>query len=125
MSRSSIPSPDEALAGMAKTGSPRTPMGREGAKFTATSAAGTGKATLVPKKNSKSADPANPGSKANRQNVPQTPAMERKGAAYTIKGVIHKPTDPAAGMTQANGRIVSAATNRDRSNFDGGAGASY
>ena len=108
---------------MAKQG--RTPVGRGGTAFTAPSATGTGKATLVPKKDAKAADPANPGSKADRQNIQQTPAMERMGAAYTIKGAIHKPTDPSAGMTQANGRVISSATNRDRGNFDGGAGASY
>jgi hypothetical protein len=35
MANSSIPSPEEALAGMAKTGSPRQPMNKEGVKFSA------------------------------------------------------------------------------------------
>ena len=111
---------DAALAAMATQG--RTPMGKDGVKFSASS--GTGRAKLVPKQGAQAADPTG-GGKADRANILQTPAMERKGAAYTIKAGIHKPTDPAAGMTQANGRIITSATNRDRGNFDSGAGASY
>jgi len=119
---SSIPSPDEALAGMAKQG--RTPIGREGAKFSSPSASPKA-GTLVPKKDSKAGDPTGAGSKMNRQNVPQVPGGERHGAAYSIKAKYTKLTDPAAGMTQANGRIIASATKRDRANFDSGAGASY
>lgn len=115
---------DAALAGSANQG--RKPMGKEGIAFTATSATGTGKATLVSKKgNAKAGDPTGAGSKANRSNVAQTPGGERTGAAYSIKASYTKMTDPAAGMTQANGKIIATATKRDRTNFDGGMGASY
>jgi hypothetical protein len=125
MASTSIPGPDEALAGMAKTGAPRKPMGKDALKFTNVSGANSDSTTLVPKKNLQAGDPTGMGTKVNRENVQQTPAMERMGASYTVKGIIHKPTDPAAGMTQANGRIFASATNRDRGNFDSGAGSSY
>ena len=124
MARSSSPSPDEALAGMAKSGAPRKPMGKDARSFTSPSAAPkAGK--LMPKKNTQAGDPTGAGTKKNRANVQQTPQAERNGASYTVKGVIHKPTDPAAGLTQANGIIIGGVTNRDRTNFDGGMGASY
>ena len=112
---------DAALAAMATQG--RTPMGKDGIKFTDGSSAGTGRATLVPKKGAQAADLS--GGKADRVPVMRDADSERKGATYGIVAGLHKPTDPAAGMTQANGRIISSATNRDRGNFDGGAEASY
>jgi len=111
---------DAALAGSANQG--RKPMGKDGIAFTATSATGTGKATLVPKKGAQAGDPTGAGSKANRSNVSRG---ERTGAAYSITARYTKATDPAAGMTQANGKIIATATKRDRTNFDGGMGASY
>lgn len=122
MAKSSIPSPDEALAGMAKQG--RTPMMKDGAKFSSPSASPKA-GTLVPKKNTAAGDPS--GSKgAPRSNVSAT-GQDRAGAAYSIKGGPRytKMTDPAAGATQANGRIISTAAKRDRTNFDSGAGTSY
>ena len=121
MAKSSIPSPDEALAGMAKQG--RQPMLKEGIGFTSPSAAPKA-GTLVPKKGAQAGDPS--GSKgAPRANVAQVPGGERQGAAYSITARYTKLTDPAAGQTQANGRIIATATKRDRTNFDSGAGASY
>jgi hypothetical protein len=122
MAKSSIPSPDEALAGMAKQG--RQPMMKEGIKFSSPSASPDA-GTLVKKKGAQAGDPY--GSKgAPRSNVPAAvPAQDRNGAAYSIKAKYTKMTDPAAGMTQANGRIIATATKRDRTNFDSGAGASY
>jgi hypothetical protein len=122
MAKSSNPSPDEALAGMAKQG--RTPMNKDGIKFSSPSASPKA-GTLVPKKNTAAGDPY--GSKgAPRSNVPAT-GQDRAGAAYSIKGGPRytKMTDPAAGATQANGRIITTAAKRDRSNFDSGNGTSY
>jgi hypothetical protein len=120
MAKSSIPSPDEALAGMAKQG--RKPMMKDGVAFTSPSASPKA-GTLVPKKNTAAGDPY--GSKgAPRSNVPAT-GKDRMGAAYTVQARYTKNTDPAAGMTQANGKIIATATKRDRTNFDGGMGASY
>lgn len=112
----------EALAGMAKQG--REPMNKEGLKFSSPSAKPqAGK--LVPKSgNAKAGDPTAAGTKANRSNVTASSA-DRNGAAYSIKASYMKTTDPSAGQTQANGIIIKTSVNRDRSNFDGGAGASY
>jgi hypothetical protein len=122
MAKSSIPSPDEALAGMAKQG--RKPMMKDGIKFSSPSAAPQA-GTLVPKKNTAAGDPTSQKG-APRANVPApSPAQDRNGAAYSIKARYTKLTDPAAGMTQANGRIIKTAMKRDRTNFDSGAGTSY
>ena len=78
---------------------------------------------MVPKKGAQAGDPT-AGGKGTRANVPY--AGERKGASYGISAVRYtKMTDPAAGETQANGIIINTATNRSRSNFDAGNGASY
>lgn len=120
MAKSSIPSPDEALAGMAKQG--REPMNKEGIKFSSPSASPKA-GTLVKKKGAQAGDPyAQP--KASRSNVSAT-GQDRAGAAYSIRARYTKMTDPAAGQTQANGRIISTAAKRDRMNFDSGAGSSY
>jgi hypothetical protein len=122
MAKSSIPSPDEALAGMAKQG--RQPMMKEGIGFSSPSASPKA-GTLVPKKGAQAGDPY--GSKgAPRSNVQASlPAQDRNGAAYSIKARYTKLTDPSAGQTQANGKIIKTAVKRDRTNFDSGAGASY
>lgn len=113
---------DEALAGMSKTG--RAPMGKEGVKFSSPSAS-PASGTLVPKKNVAAGDPTGAGTKANRVNEAGAPGGERKGAAYSIKATYMKQTDPAAGLTQANGRIVSPAIVRSVDSFAEGNGTSY
>lgn len=77
------------------------------------------------KKNTAAGDPTAPGTKANRANVQQTPAMEKMGAAHTIKGRYMKQTEPSAAATQANGRIVSPSVVRSTQSFDQGIGTSY
>jgi hypothetical protein len=110
---------DAALAGMAKQG--RTPMNRDALKFTSPSASPqAGK--LMAKNNSKSVDPAMQGTGI-RQNVPYT--GERTGASYKANVRYTKNTDPAAGLTQANGRIVSPAVVRQTDSFGQGVGTSY
>jgi len=102
----------------------RSTMGKEGVKFSSPSAS-PASGTLVGKKNTAAGDPTASGTKSNRVNVPKTPAMERNGAAQTIKGNYMKQTDPAAGATQANGRIVSPSVIRSTQSFDQGIGTSY
>ena len=99
----------------------RQASGREGTKFTSPSASPKS-GTLVPKKNAAAADPAvtNPGIRAN---APY--AGERKGAAYSIKATYMKQTAPEAGMTQANGRIVSPAVVRQKDSWAQGIETSY
>jgi hypothetical protein len=111
---------DAALAGMAAQG--RTPMGKEGIKFSSPSAS-PASGTLVPKKNVAAGDPTASGTKVNRTNAPY--AGERKGAAYSIKARYTKATDPASGLTQANSRIISPSVVRSGDSFNQGIGTSY
>ena len=116
---------DEALAGMAKQG--RTPMGKEGVKFSSPSAA-PAKGTLVPKKNTAAGDPTASGTKANRKNEaynPGTAGTERTGASYSVKASYMKSNDPAAGLTQANGRIISPSVVRSKDSWSEGISSSY
>ena len=116
---------DEALAGMAKQG--RMPMGKEGVKFSSPSAS-PASGTLVPKKSTAAGDPTASGTKANRKNDPYNPGTagtERKGAAYSIKASYMKSNDPAAGLTQANGRIVNPAVVRSKDSWAEGISSSY
>jgi len=122
VARSNLGSPDEALAGMAKVGKPREPMGdtmRKSVKFP--SANPQGRTTkLVPKKNTAAADPTVM-PKPTRKNV----NVDRKGAAFGIRTNYQAPIDPAAGATQGNGRTIRSAIYRSNYNFNDGAGSSY
>jgi hypothetical protein len=100
----------------------RKTMGSEGRKFTSPSASPEA-GTLVPKKNTAAGDPYGAGTKVNRVNEPY--AGERKGAAYSIKATYMKQTAPEAGMTQANGRIVSPAVVRQKDSWTQGLETSY
>ncbi len=123
MAKSAIPSPDEALAGMAKQG--RKPMMKDGISFTSPSA-NPKAGTLFKKKGAQAGNPTGSGKGAPRGYAPVSlPAQDRNGAAYSVKASYMKMTDPSAGATQANGKIIKTAAKRDRTNFDSGAGASY
>lgn len=91
------PTHHEAYEAAAEVGSPRIPMGT----------APVLKGTLVPKKNTQAADPANPGSKANRTNI------ERIGATYRVSVPFTPTIDPAAGPTMANARIIPSVQGRN------------
>lgn len=119
MANSSIPSPDEALAGMAKVGAPRVPMGKDGVAFTAPSAGPTtGK--LVGKGGAQAADPALGGT-GSRGAV----SAESLGASYRVTARYQKQTSPEAGATQANGIRIAPAIQRSKPAFDDGIGASF
>jgi len=76
--------------------------------------------TLIPKKNTQSADPSDPGSKQNRVNI------ERVGATYRVHPkATFVELDPAAGPTMANARIVPSIQGRVNPNFDSGIQSSY
>ena len=63
--------------------------------------------TLVPKKNTQAADPTNPGSKQNRQNI------EKIGATYRVQPKsTYVELDPAAGPTMASARVIPSVTGR-------------
>jgi len=117
MAKSSIPSPEESLAGMAKTGAPRQPMNREGTKF---SSGVPKKGTLVKKGSTAAKDPAAQPVGV-RQNVPST--RDRNGATYGIKTSYMKSTSPEAGATMANARKFKSVINRTNPNFSDGADA--
>jgi hypothetical protein len=46
--------------------------------------------------------------------------VERAGARYGIRVGFQKSTAPEAAATQGNGRIIKAAVNRSRPNFNDG-----
>ena len=102
----------------------RKTMGDEGRKFTSPSASPQA-GTLIPKKNTAAGDPTGAGTKSNRVNEMRAPGAERKGAAYSVKATYMKQTDPSAGMTQANGRVVSPAVTRQRDSWAQGIETSY
>lgn len=120
MAKSSIPSPEESLAGMAQTGSPRQPMNREGTKF---SAGVPKKGTLVKKGNTAAADPAAQPMGV-RKNVPAS-GQDRNGAAYGVRASYLKATSPEAGATMSNSRKFNSVIKRTNPNFNDGVAASY
>jgi hypothetical protein len=121
MARTNLGSPDEALAGMAKVGKPRVPMGDSAlkdAKFP--SATDTGRTMKMPRKNTQAGDPTLE-SKPSRSNV----SVERMGPAFGVRVNIAAPVSAEASSTQANGRIIRSAVYRSNENFNDGNAASY
>ena len=121
--RVNLPTPEEALAGMARVGSGRIPMGTSTiTDFANANAVPPLRGELVPKTgNIKTGDPyIVPGMKP-RTNVAW--GSERSGAAYRITAVMAPTIDPAASATQANGRIIPSVINRSGSWADGVDGA--
>lgn len=115
MARSNIPSPDEALAGMARIGAPRQPVGNavysSVEHFTAADATNT---MLVPRRNVQAGDLAGPAG------ARVYGSLNRNGARYGIGVGYSAPISHEASATQANGRVFKSAVNRDRTNFDMG-----
>jgi len=74
------------------------------------------------KKNTQAGDPTI-SNKANRKNVPY--AGERGGARYRIEVPYTPTTDPAAGPTMRNARIVPSVQGRQNPNFEQGMKGSY
>jgi len=81
------------------------------------------KGKLVAKGSTAAADPTiqTPSVRANRPYAGQ----ERLGARYGISASYAKPTAPEAGLTQANGRVVSPATIRQKDSWSEGMETSY
>lgn len=121
MVASNIPSPEEALAGMARVGNPRQPMGLSGFGFTSPTAAPS-QGTLIPKKGAQSGDPTPPTATRGHGAYPLPAGTgDHDGASYRIVARMPQTTDPSAGQTQANGRIITRPGNRQLPNFSGGA----
>lgn len=118
---SNIPSPDEALAGMARTGNPRQPMGTSGFTFNNASGAPSKNTHPMPKNHSKDADPTlAPGQPGTHRYA----SYDRNGAHYGIVVNYSAQTSPEAGATQANGRIVRSVAAKSAPNFSDGASSS-
>ena len=118
MAKSSIPSPDEALAGMANSG--RTPMGKSGAAFTSPSASPKAGKLMKKTGNAKGATDPYAQPVGTRKNVPAS-----HGASYGIRASYMRQTSPEAGATQANGRVFKSVVNRTVPNFEEGNRTSY
>ena len=121
--RVSLTTPEEALAGMARVGSGRIPMGTSAiTDFANANAVPPLRGELVPKTgNIKTGDPyIIPGLQV-RSNVVW--GSERSGASYRVKAIMSPTIDPAATATQANGRIIPSVINRSGSWADGVDGA--
>lgn len=128
--RVSLPTPEEALAGMAAVGSPRVPMGTSMVHDFQNTSGMPLKGDLIPRGNTQTSPeatyqdqtvpPAMPGLPANRQNVPQ----ERLGAQFRVTAMVPAPMLAEATATQANGRIVTSAIVRE-GNFGDAAKNSY
>lgn len=117
--RVSLPTPEEALAGMARVGSPRVPMGTSAIDdFAHAKPVPPLRGTERPRNHSKSVDPTL-GPTNHRGNV----AQEVLGAAHTVTVSTPPMIDPAAGATTANGKIIPSAIGREDSFGDGISGA--
>jgi hypothetical protein len=120
--RVNLPTPEEAIAGMARVGSPRVPMGNSAiTEFANAKSIPPLRGTLVPRGNAAAGDMYGP--TGSRGNVMQ----ESLGASYRVSAFTPPMTSPEAGATQANGRIVPSAAQRMDSFADGinGAYAGY
>lgn len=113
MAKSSNPM-DEAVSAENQQG--RHSMGNEATHFN-TAVPQHGK--LVAKKGAQAGDPTGAGTAVPRK------MTEKQGAAYSVGSKYMKQTEPAAGATQANGRIVPPVMQRQAPNFQGGMEASY
>jgi hypothetical protein len=97
----------------------RQTMGKEGAKFSSPSASPkSGK--LMPKKNTAAGDPS-----LEAKGKKGTVKPDAHGAAHTIKATYQVSTEPAAGKTQANGRVMNPAIKRSTDSFGEGMSTSY
>lgn len=121
--RVNLPTPEEAIAGMARIGSPRVPMGNSAVTdFANAPAVPPLRGTLVPKGGAQAADPTPP--TGMRVSVPYAGSQqEHMGASYRIKAVTPPMMSPEAGPTQANGKVVPSSLRRQESFGDGASGA--
>lgn len=117
-----LPTPEEALAGMARVGSPRVPMGNSAiTDFANANPVPPLRGALIEKKGNAKGDTPHEPPTGVRGNVPVF--SEKSGASYRIKAVTPPMIDPAAGATQANGKIVPSVMHRGDSFGDGASGA--
>lgn len=112
--------PATAIAGMAKVGNPRVPMG-DAAFNSPVTYTGSKNTKLVAKTNTAAGDNAGPTGSRKGVIYPKPAGKgDRNGAAYRVSVALPGPVDPNAGNTQANGRIIRPAINRSSPNFSDG-----
>ena len=100
--------------------SPRPTMETSAARgFRNSSAEPSKHTTLVKKKGAQAGDPTAQ-AKPSRSNVLSPNAKGRNGATYGIRVGFQASVSPEAGATQANGRIIGPAMNRQRPSFQEG-----
>lgn len=117
--RVSLPTPEEALAGMAAVGSPRVPMGTSMVHDFINVSGAPARGELVARGNTQT----NPAAVAGGQTVPPampgmvqtmpTAPQERIGASYHVTVAVPAPMLAEAAATQANGRIVTSRIQRE------------
>ena len=117
--------PEEILASAAHADSPRRYVGMDQTNFGNVSGTPVN-GTPVARKNTQAGDPVG-NDKANRANVSagDAAASERMGARYTTSVKFPEGTEPAAGPTMANARIVPSIAGRQKPNFQSGNESSY
>lgn len=120
MAKTDVPNPDDNVAAAGK-GTARKSVGRSAEKFVNVSGASSPNTKTVAKKGFGKQGNAGLGVKENRSPI----VAERLGPQFTVSAQVVKQVDPAAGSTQANGRIVPSACVRSRCNFDDERGRAY
>lgn len=103
--------PAESIAGMARTGAPRVPVGNSAVAAVRNSSAASSAEFKVASKNGKSGNPTG-GGKSNRGYGSVT------GPAFGIRATFKPSAAPEAGRTQDNVRTIGSSINRPRTNFD-------
>jgi hypothetical protein len=111
--------PEEVIASAEHANSARRYVGQSVGFVSPSAAPEAGK--LVRKKNTQAADPT-AGGKANRTNVSSGTAeqSERMGARYRTTVKFGPTSDPAAGPTMANAKMVRSVAGRQAPNFGDG-----
>lgn len=117
-----IMTPEEVIASAEHANSPRKYVGQS----LGFDAVKPERGTLIGKKNKQAGDPT-AGGKANRKNVlaGNAAASERMGARYATSVKFPKGTEPAAGPTMANAKVVPSVAGRQAPNFDAGMSDNY
>ena len=110
--------PKAALAGMAQVGNPRVPMGDSA--YAAPKTYGSSPNTTLRKKGgAQSADPTPPtGRRKGTQYPLPAGSGDRDGAAYRVSVRLPGPSLHEASATQANGRVIRPAVQRQYPNFN-------
>jgi hypothetical protein len=112
VARTSLSSPDESLAGMARVGAPRQPMRTVNAHADNVSGSPVvGKS--VRRKNTQAGNPTGQQTANHRTQK----MAEKMGAQYGISAWVKPPVSPEAGATMMNARLMPTVIHRSKPNF--------